>query len=291
MSGTTKSTKKDLEAQIAEFEGKLAKLASQFESKPQVTTPPPAPKPQVQTPPPAPKPAPAPTTKPQGTLPAGFKPAPAPAPAPKPQVQTPPPAPKPEGEVVPAWEQWRSAPTSDFHSYRAKVTGYSPAGNRYFASKHVVQASVPTSDWNLQKAKVTGYTQPSNKYFATREKLAYHPRTKYFAGYGIQSTATGSAQTQTAPPPAPKPNPTRGSLPAGTKQVESSGSSGNENASRKEQLEAYEKEYLARMQQQTKTAPPPKPNDSNRGSLPAGFKPTTPPPAPAKSKGTLPKGF
>ncbi|MFM7861774.1 MAG: hypothetical protein ACKO7Y_03420, partial [Candidatus Nitrosotenuis sp.] len=76
---SVKSTKKDLEAKIAELEEKLAKLANQIES---------APKPQVTTPPPAPKP----------------------------QVQTPPPAPKPEGEVVPAWEQWRSAPTSDFHS-------------------------------------------------------------------------------------------------------------------------------------------------------------------------------
>jgi hypothetical protein len=218
---SAKSTKKDLEAKIAELEEKLAKLANQIESAPtpQVTTPPPAPKPQVQTPPPAPasKPAPAPTTKPQGTLPAGFKPAPAPAPEPKPQVQTPPPAPKPAAEeVVPVWEQWKSAPTSDFHQYRAKVTGYSPAGNRYFASKHVKSASVPTSDWNLQKAKVTGYTQPSNKYFATREKLAYHPRTKYFGGYGITSTATGSAQTTAPPPPpAPKKNLSRGSMPKG----------------------------------------------------------------------------
>ena len=178
---SVKSTKKDLEAKIAELEEKLAKLATQIESAPQVQTPPPAPKPQVQTPPPAPKPQ------------------------------------APAEEIVAVYDQWKSAPTSDFHTYRAKVTGYSPAGNRYFASKHVKSASVPTSDWNLQKAKVTGYTAPSNKYFATREKLAYHPRTKYFAGYGIQSTASGSAQTQTAPPPPPpkKPNPTRGSLPKG----------------------------------------------------------------------------
>ncbi|NDB90635.1 MAG: trans-sialidase [Thaumarchaeota archaeon] len=243
MAGTTKSTKKDLEAKIAELEEKLAKLATQFESKPKATTapPPPAPKPQVQTPPPAPKPT------------------------PPPQVQTPPPAPKPQApaeEIVAVYDQWKSAPTSDFHTYRAKVTGYSPAGNRYFASKHVKSASVP-----------------------------YHPRTKYFAGYGIQSTATGSAQTQTAPPPpAPKP---KGTLPAGTKPAETS--SGN-NVSRKEQLEAYEKEYLARMQQQhearTAPPPPPQPSGSTRGSLPAGFKPTPPPaPAPAKPKGTLPKGF
>jgi len=287
MAGTTKSTKKDLEAKIAELEEKLAKLATQFESKPQVTTPPP----------PAPKPAPQTTAPPPAPKPQVQTPPPAPKPAP--QTQAPPPAPKPEEQVVPVWEQWKSAPTSDFHSYRAKVTGYSPAGNRYFASKHVAQASVPTSDWNLQKAKVTGYTQPSNKYFATREKLAYHPRTKYFGGYGIQSTATGSAQTTAPPPPPPKPNPTRGSLPAGTKPAAQASSETSGNASRKEQLEAYEKEYVARMQQQHEQAkaapqpPPPQPSGSTRGSLPAGFKPTTPPPAPApaKPKGTLPKGF
>ena len=84
----TKSSKKDLENKIAELEERLAKLATQFESRsapPKPTTqtttqtttaPPPAPKPQVQTPPkpttappPAPKPAPKPT---RGSLPKGF---------------------------------------------------------------------------------------------------------------------------------------------------------------------------------------------------------------------------
>ncbi|MFY9299753.1 MAG: trans-sialidase, partial [Candidatus Nitrosotenuis sp.] len=142
-----KLTKKDLEAKIAALEEKLAKLSSQLESQPQAA-PKPAPKPQTTTPPPAP-------------------------------------APKPQGAELAVWEQWKNAPTSDFHAYRAKVTGYSPGPNRYFASKHVLSADVPTSDWNLQKVKVTGYTQPSNKYFATRERLAYHPRQKNFAGYGI----------------------------------------------------------------------------------------------------------
>jgi len=184
---SSKLTKKDLEAKIAELEEKLARLASQLESKPQTTSPPP--QPQTQAPPP-------PAPKPQTTAPP-----PKPAPAPKPQ----------EAEIV-LWEQWKNAPMSDFHSYRAKVTGYSPGPNRYFASKHVRNADVPTSDWNQQKVKVTGYTQPSNKYFATRERLAYHPRPKNFAGYGIKGTA-GTAQ---ASAPAPKPNPTRGSLPKGS---------------------------------------------------------------------------
>ncbi|MFM8659344.1 MAG: hypothetical protein ACKOCQ_05350, partial [Candidatus Nitrosotenuis sp.] len=81
---SAKSTKKDLEAKIAELEEKLAKLAILIESAPQTTSPPPAPKPQVQTPPPAPKPAPQTTSPP-----------PAPKPTPPPQVQTPP-APKPQ---------------------------------------------------------------------------------------------------------------------------------------------------------------------------------------------------
>jgi hypothetical protein len=88
-------------------------------------------------------------------------------------------------------------------------------------------------------------------------------------------------------------------LPAGTKPAAQASSETSGNASRKEQLEAYEKEYVARMQQQHEQAkaapqpPPPQPSGSTRGSLPAGFKPTTPPPAPApaKPKGTLPKGF
>jgi len=215
-----KLTKKDLEAKIAELEEKLAKLSGQLESRPQA--PPPAPKPQA-PPPPPPKPQTAPPP-PKGTLPAGFKPQAEAPPAPKPQAppppppkpQTaPPPAPKPqEAEQIAVWEQWRNAPMSDFHTYRAKVTGYTPAPNRYYASKHVQHADVPTSDWNLQKAKVAGYTQPSNRYFATRAKLAYHPRTKYFAGYGIRGTA-GSQTAPPPPPPKPKPNPSRGSLPKG----------------------------------------------------------------------------
>ncbi|MEW6043457.1 MAG: trans-sialidase [Thermoproteota archaeon] len=191
-----KLTKKDLEAKIAELEEKLARLSSQLESRPQTTTapPPPAPKPQTQAPPPKPQTAP---------------------PPPKPQTQAPPPAPKPqEAEQIAVWEQWKNAPMSDFHTYRAKVTGYAPAPNRYYASKHALHVDVPTSDWNLQKAKVTGYTQPSNKYFATRERLAYHPRPKNFAGYGIRGTA-GSQTAPPPPPPKPKPSPSRGSLPKG----------------------------------------------------------------------------
>jgi len=266
MSTSPKSTKKDLEAKIAALEEKLAKLSSQIEAQPQTASPPP--KPQTQAPPP---PAPKPQT--QTTAP----PKPAPAPAPKPQ----------EAAQIAVWDQWKDAPMSDFHAYRARVTGYSPAPNRYYASKHVRNADVATSDWNLQKAKVTGYTQPSNKYFATREKLAYHPRQKYFAGFGIQGSA-GTAQVSAPPPPAPKP--AQGTLPKDTSIPAPSGDS------RKAQLEAYEREYLARIQQQqeqAKAAPPPPANPS-RGSLPAGFKPQTaptPPPKPNPNRGTMPAGW
>ena len=212
---SAKSTKKDLETKIAELEEKLTKLANQLETKPTTQSPPPpapkpAPQPATTAPPPAPKPAPAPAS-PKGSLPAGFKPAPAP--------EAPKPAPKPEAQAateLAVWEQWKLAPMTDIHAYKAKVPGYTPSANRYYASLHTTNVDVPTSDWNLQKAKVTGYTQPSNKYFATRQRLAYHPTNKSFTGYGIKSTGA-AAQTTTAPPPkpAPKPNPTRGSLPKG----------------------------------------------------------------------------
>ncbi|WP_042685882.1 hypothetical protein [Candidatus Nitrosotenuis chungbukensis] len=210
---SAKPTKKDLETKIAELEEKLTKLASQLEAKP-VTTPPPAPKPAPTTTAPPPKPAPAPAS-PKGSLPAGFKPAPAPAP----KQEAPKPAPKPEAQAateLAIWEQWKLAPMTDTHAYKAKVTGYIPAPNRYYASLHTTNVDVPTSDWNLQKVKITGYTQPSNKYFATRQRMAYHPANKSFTGYGARLTGT-AAQTTTAPPPkpAPKPNPTRGSLPKG----------------------------------------------------------------------------
>ena len=202
----TKSSKKDLENKIAELEERLAKLATQFESRsapPKPTTqtttaPPPAPKPQVQTPP-------KPTTQTTTAPPPAPKPAPAPA--------------KPESKAVvelAVWEQWKVAPMTDTHAYKTKVPGYTPSANRYYASLHTTNVDVPTSDWNLQKSKVTGYTQPSNKYFATRQSLAYHPTNKRHAGYGIKGTGA-AAQTTTAPPPAPKPvpKPTRGSLPKG----------------------------------------------------------------------------
>ncbi len=150
---SSKTTKKDLEAKIAELEAKIANLSTQASSKPSTHTPPPPPKQQ------------------------------APPPQSKPSAQTPPP---PAAKLV--WEQWKDSPTGNWNIQKAKVPGYVCAPNRYFASRVVLHADVPTSSWNLQKSKVPGYTQPSNKYFATRVRLAYHPTNKKFAGYGIVNT-------------------------------------------------------------------------------------------------------
>jgi hypothetical protein len=80
-----------------------------------------------------------------------------------------------------------TAPMTSFHDYRAKVTGYSPAPNRYFVRLTAPVGKVPTRNWNDQKATVTGYTAPSNQYFATRARMAYHPADKRFGSFSIPS--------------------------------------------------------------------------------------------------------
>ena len=216
------TTKKDLEEKIAELEEKLSKLSTQLEKpapKPAETKP--AETKPAETKPaetkPAEKPAerPAATTKPKGTLPKGMeKPAEAPKEdAPKPaETNAQPPA-----TVQAALEDaYYSAPETSFHDYRAKVTGYSPAPNRYFVRRTAPVGKVSTTNWNEQKAKVTGYTQPSNQYFATRARLAYHPADKTFGGFSgenmkVDGVAAQAEQTPTPEPPKPK----RGTLPKG----------------------------------------------------------------------------
>ena len=133
------------------------------ETKPAETKPAPAPAPKPQE-------RPAATTKPAGTLPKGFeKPTQAkPAetkPAETKQAET-----KPaETSQLPATftdaleNAYMNAPMTDFHKYRATVTGYAPAPNRYFVRRTAPVGKVPTSNWNDQKSKVPGYTQPSNQ--------------------------------------------------------------------------------------------------------------------------------
>ena len=81
---------------------------------------------------------------------------------------------------------------SDFHKYRATVTGYSPAPNRYYVRRTAPVGKVPTTNWNDQKATVTGYAQPSNQYFATRARMAHHPADKTFGTFsGVTMSVEG----------------------------------------------------------------------------------------------------
>ncbi len=212
MATSKRTTKKDLEAKIAELEAKLSKLSSQMEAKPEpAKQAKPAPKKEkgtlpkgfetlVQKVPPAkevresPKPAP---KKEKGTLPKGFEP---------PAQEA---APEKQAEAGSLEHAYANAAMTDFHQYRAKVTGYSPAANRYFVRRTAPVGRAATTSWHLQKEKVTGYTQPSNQYFATRSRLAYHPPAKTFVGYGI-SFGAGLAQTQVMAKPKP-----RGTMPKG----------------------------------------------------------------------------
>jgi hypothetical protein len=292
---TKKQTKQDLENKIAELEAKLDKLATQLEAKP--TAPKPAePKP-AEAKPAEVKPAqakPAEVTKPKGVLPKGSEPKPADVPKTAETKASPP------STVQAALENaYQNAKMTDFHWYRAHVTGYSPAPNRYFVRRTAPVGKVPTSNWNDQKAKVPGYTQPSNQYFATRSRLAYHPADRMFGSFsGVAMTVDGivaQAQTQQAPP-----KPSKGTLPKGSEQSQVSSTTSSEK-SRKEQLEEYEKAYLQRMEQQrieeeqryqeavveeVKTR-----SNTTHGALPKGFEAKPSPEQPKTSKGTLPKGF
>lgn len=210
------TTKKDLEAKIAELEAKLSQLSSQVAQKPAG---------QAQTAPPPP-PKPAQTAKP--------------AEAPKPSTQTP----------VTRETLIERVSVGIWHDRKTKTPGYVSENPRAWARRHAEGADAPSQPWALQKAKVTGYTAPSNKYFATRQRLASLPggRLKYrpdvnFTGYGIQ-LGHGAAQTQAQVAPPPPPPKQDRALPK-----ESGSSSGGSN-SKKQSLEDYEKDYLARLDQE-----------------------------------------
>ncbi|QLH06373.1 trans-sialidase [Nitrosopumilus ureiphilus] len=215
MASAKKQTKQDLENKIAELEAKLNQLSTQLEAK---SAPKPAEVKPAETKPSTAKPAerPTETTKPKGTLPKGMeqKPAEAPKPqdAPKPAETTS----QPPATVQEALENaYYTAPMTSFHDYRAKVTGYSPAPNRYFVRRTAPVGKVPTRNWNDQKATVTGYTAPSNQYFATRARMAFHPSDKTFGGFsGINLSIEGVAAQVQAPTPEP-PKPAKGTLPKG----------------------------------------------------------------------------
>ena len=296
------STKKDLESKIAELEAKLTKLATQLESKPAKVKP-------AETKPAEVKPAevkpaerPAATTKPKGTLPKGTEEKPAEAPKPAETTSQPP------ATVQDALENaYMTAPMTSFHDYRAKVTGYSPAPNRYFVRLTAPVGKVPTKNWNDQKAVVTGYTAPSNQYFATRARMAYHPADKTFGSFsGINMSVEGvDAPAQQTPTPEP-PKPAKGTLPKGmgkTSPQQQSTNVADDGKSRGDKLADYEADYLQRLEQQRideekafdelLEAESKARSTASRGTLPKGFepKPEAEPEAPKASKGTLPKGF
>ncbi len=140
-----------------------------------------------------PEPQPKKTTKPKGTLPKGFE-------EKKPEPKKPEPAKtssQPPATIESALEDaYYNAPQTDFHKYRATVTGYTPAPNRYHVRLTAPVGTVPTANWNDQKVKVTGYTQPSNQYFATRQRLAYHPPEKRFRSFsGVNMHVDGNLET------------------------------------------------------------------------------------------------
>jgi len=239
-------TKKDLESKIAQLEAKLSKLSADVSGKAEVQkAPPPPPKPEV---------------KPETKAP--------PPPEVKPEVKTPP-KPAEEKAAPPATLSqaletlWQNYPMSNTHDFKAKVTGFSPNPNRYLGRRIAPGGTAPTQDWNLQKAKVTGYTACSNQYFATRARMAYHPADTSFTGYGLQIEGA-TAQTQSAPPPPPPP------------QVQqTTASTGGGKSSRRTELEAYEKDYMARLANQeqaqtAETAAQSQPS-SKAGALPKGF--------------------
>jgi hypothetical protein len=264
MAAKKASSKKDLETKIAELEAKLSKLAAQLEA--------PATKP-AEVKPAEVKPA---EVKPAEVKPAETKPAEVPKPA-----ETAPPAPVTFQAALE--DAYYNAPQTSFHDYRAKVTGYSPAPNRYFVRLHAPVGTVPTSNWNDQKAKVTGYTQPSNQYFATKQRMAYSPPGKTFGSFSGVTMSVEGVQIQEQAPPAEVPKPKDGKLPKETVQAQH-----NEGKSKKQSLDEYESDYMQRMadqqgeqdelmraaaelraQRQTESQSSSSP--SKKGALPKGF--------------------
>jgi hypothetical protein len=266
------STKKDLETKIAELEAKLSKLATQLE----------APKPAESPKPESAKPAEAP--KPEAAKPAETKPAEAPKPeAPKPAEATPP---APVTFQAALEDAYNNATMTSFHDYKAKVTGYSPAPNRYHVRRTAPVGRVPTTNWNDQKLKVTGYTSASNQYFATRARMAYHPADKTFGSFsGVTMSVEGveiKAQTQQAPPPEVA-KPKDGKLPKETVQVQN-----NEGKSKKQSLEEYESDYMNRMADEQRD------NEelmTAAAELRAKRQAESPASDSPSKKGALPKGF
>ena len=295
MAAAKKQTKQDLEAKIAKLEAKLNQLSDQLTSKPAETKPAEVKPAETAKPKPTlpkgstPKPTevkPAETAKPKPTLPKGSTPKPKEAPKPAETKPT---------TLQDALEQaYMDAPMTDFHQYRAKVTGYTPAPNRYFVRGTAPVGKVPTKNWNDQKATVTGYTQPSDQYFATRARIAYHPPQKRFGSFsGVAMTVQGVVLKTTAQE-SPKPQVSKQTPPPQT-------TSSDDGKSKQDKLSDYESDYLKRLAQQkiddAKAAAEAAVAEAQAkvsinkkgGALPKGFEAKVEPVK--SSRGTLPKGF
>jgi len=214
---TTKTTtKKSLEAKIAELEAKLSSISTQTGGTAQ------------QAPPPPPKPA---ETKPAEAKPAEAKPAEAKPAEVKPAEQKA----APPATLSQALEDaWMNYAMTNTHDYKTKTPGFTPGPNRYYGRRYALVGKVATTDWNLQKLKGTTPV-PSNQYFATRARLAYHPADTNFTGYGLVVEGA-AAQAQQAPPPPPPPEPQQTTPSTG-------------GGSKKSDLKAYEADYVARLEQ------------------------------------------
>ncbi|MBC8252036.1 MAG: trans-sialidase [Candidatus Nitrosopelagicus sp.] len=281
-------TKKDLEKKIAALEVKLSKLSEKLDPPAATPKPKKAPKP-AETKPAEVKPAE--TAKPKPTLPKGSTPKPQEAPKPAETKST---APTTMQDALE--NAYMNAAMTDFHQYRAKVTGYTPAPNRYFVRGYAPVGKIPTKNWNDQKATVTGYTQPSEQYFATRPRLAYHPPQKRFGSFsGVDMTVEGVALKATAQE-APKPQVSEQAPPPQT-------APSNDNKSKQDKLSDYESDYLKRLEQQkiddakaateaaAAEAAAKVSANTKGGALPKGFEAKAEPEPAKSSKGTLPKGF
>jgi len=281
-------TKKDLEKKIAALEVKLSKLSEKLDPPAATPKPKKAPKP-AETKPAEVKPAE--TAKPKPTLPKGSTPKPQEAPKPAETKST---APTTMQDALE--NAYMNAAMTDFHQYRAKVTGYSPAPNRYFVRGYAPVGKIPTKNWNDQKATVTGYTQPSEQYFATRPRLAYHPPEKRFGSFsGVAMTVEGVALKTTAQE-APKPQVSEQTPPPQT-------APSDDGKSKQDKLSDYESDYLKRLEQQkiddakaateaaAAEAAAKVSANTKGGALPKGFEAKAEPEPAKSSRGTLPKGF
>jgi len=208
----------------------------------------------------------------------------APPPPPKP-AEAPKPKPTAQKAAPPATlsqaleDAWYNYPMSNTHDYKKKTPGYTPSPNRYYGRRCAPTGKVATTDWNLQKLKGTTPV-PSNQYFATRARLAYHPADRNFTSYGLVVEGV-AAQAQQAPPP-PQ------AEPQAEPQPQTTASTGG--SSKKSDLEAYEADYMARLERQDQEdaelmkaaaeLAAKRSGDSGRSSGQTGSK-----------KGALPKGF